>query len=138
MMTDFVPFVALWFSAFTSATLLPGSSEAALLWLVSAQPQQQTLAFCLAWSGNSMGSMVSYAMGRMLPNHKKPSEKALAYLSRYGAPTLLLAWVPLVGDALPLAAGWLRLNAWYSAFWLTLGKGLRYAILLYGATMFSA
>jgi membrane protein YqaA with SNARE-associated domain len=44
---------------------------------------------------------------------------------------LLLAWAPLVGDALCAAAGWLRL-AWLPCLgWMALGKGLRYALLLW-------
>jgi membrane protein YqaA with SNARE-associated domain len=46
--------------------------------------------------------------------------------------SLLLAWLPLVGDGLPIAAGWLRLNAWASCLMLLAGKFLRYGVLLAG------
>jgi len=57
-----------------------------------------------------------------------------AFLLRHGAPALLLAWAPLVGDALCAAAGWLRLPWLACALWMALGKGARYALLAWGAT----
>jgi membrane protein YqaA with SNARE-associated domain len=50
---------------------------------------------------------------------------------RYGTPALLLAWVPLVGDALCLAAGWLRLNWWQAALFMALGKFARYGVIAF-------
>jgi len=48
---------------------------------------------------------------------------------RRGAPVLLLSWVPLIGDALCVAAGWLRLNLWWSALFIALGKFGRYCVI---------
>jgi len=54
---------------------------------------------------------------------------------RFGAPVLLLSWLPVVGDPLCVAAGWLRLP-WIAAFmFIALGKGLRYAALIPAAGM---
>jgi membrane protein YqaA with SNARE-associated domain len=50
-------------------------------------------------------------------------------LQRYGAAALLLSWLPLVGDALCVAAGWLRLPWWSVVFFLCVGKTLRYLLL---------
>jgi len=48
----------------------------------------------------------------------------------YGAPSLLFAWVPpLIGDALCLAAGWLRLNWWQAALFMAIGKFARYWVI---------
>jgi membrane protein YqaA with SNARE-associated domain len=52
--------------------------------------------------------MTSYGLGRLVP--QKVDLKAVGMLKRYGAPLTLLAWLPLVGDALCVAAGWLRLH----------------------------
>lgn len=119
----------LWLSAFTSATLLPGTSEAALLAMHSAYPQQIAWIWAVAVCGNSLGSMVSYVMGRCLPVRRK-SSRAEMWLQKHGAWLLLLAWVPIVGDGLPVAAGWLRLPWLWCALMLTVGKALRYAVLL--------
>ena len=48
-----------------------------------------------------------------------------------GAPVLALSWVPLLGDALCVAAGWLRLPWWPCLLWLSLGKTARYAVLVW-------
>jgi membrane protein YqaA with SNARE-associated domain len=47
----------------------------------------------------------------------------------YGTPALLLAWVPLIGDTLCLAAGWLRLNPWHAALFMAIGKLSRYGLI---------
>ena len=74
--------------------------------------------------------MTSYLLGRLFPN--KVEMKALAQVKKYGTVALVMAWVPLIGDALPIAAGWLRLSWWKSLFWIALGKFLRYAAIAYG------
>lgn len=120
---------ALWLSAFTSATLLPGTSDAALLAFVAAYPQAADTAWLVATCGNVLGALVSYGMGYLLPQ-RRSDHRAVRWLQRYGVWALLLSWVPLAGDALPLAAGWLRLNPWLSALMLLAGKAARYALLL--------
>jgi membrane protein YqaA with SNARE-associated domain len=122
----FWPYLALAASAFTSATILPGTSEAAFAVFVQQYPHAWAGAWLLAGVCNGLGSMVSYGMGRLIPPKKQPSEKVLRWLRRWGVWSLLLAWLPLVGDGLPIAAGWLRLNAWASCLMLLAGKFLRY------------
>ena len=128
----FWPYLALAASAFTSATILPGTSEAAFAVFVQQYPHAWAGAWLLAGVCNGLGSMVSYGMGRLIPPKKQPSEKVLRWLRRWGVWSLLLAWLPLVGDGLPIAAGWLRLNAWASCLMLLAGKFLRYGVLLAG------
>lgn len=108
-------YLALIASAFTSATLLPGTSEAAYAAFMYQYPQHALGACLCAGLANGLGSMVSYYMGRMFPAKKRPSEKVLARIQRWGIWPLLFAWMPIIGDALPLAAGWLRLNALHCA-----------------------
>jgi membrane protein YqaA with SNARE-associated domain len=54
--------------------------------------------------------------------------KGLSTLQKYGGITLLLAWVPIIGDPLCVAAGWLRLNPWLCALFIAIGKFARYWI----------
>ncbi len=70
--------------------------------------------------------------GTAAARQKKPSEKTLRYFQRYGTWSLLLAWLPIVGDALPLAAGWLRLNWKICALMLITGKMLHYGLIGWG------
>ena len=117
-------------SAFVSATLFPGASEAVLLALVSSWPDALFAALTVATVGNTLGSMTSYAIGRFFP--KKVSNRALDWLQRWGVYALLLSWLPLVGDALPLAAGWLRIHWFKSLIFIMIGKAGRYTALAFG------
>lgn len=120
----------LWLNAFVAATLLPAASEAALLALVWQHPESAWLLWLTASGGNIAGSLTSYALGRFLPQRRAPSERSLRWLQRHGSAALLLAWLPLVGDVLPLAAGWLRLPFWPCLLYLSAGKAGRYALII--------
>lgn len=117
--------------SFLSATLLPGGSELALLALATQRPEQAAIAWLLATAGNTLGGMTTYGMARWLPPPRELKQLALA--RRWGAPVLLLAWAPIIGDALCAAAGWLRLPWLPSLLWMALGKGARYALVIAGA-----
>jgi membrane protein YqaA with SNARE-associated domain len=85
--------------------------------------------------GNTLGGLSSYLVGRLFPDPEKQSrergtaQRALDWTRRYGTPVLLLSWVPLIGDALCVAAGWLRLNAWWAALFIAVGKFARYYVI---------
>ena len=117
--------------SFLSATLLPGGSELALLAFVTRYPEATTESFVLATIGNTLGGMTTYWMARALPEPKDSSRLGLA--RRWGAPVLILAWAPVIGDALCAAAGWLRLPWLPSALWMSLGKAARYGVVIAGA-----
>ena len=127
----------LFVASFLAATLLPGGSEAVLLGVVALHPGQALPALLLATLGNTLGGMTTYWMGRALPAKKLgagDTVRHIAQLRRWGAPALLLAWAPLIGDALCAAAGWLRLHWLPCLFWMALGKGARYAVLAFVAS----
>ncbi|MDP1982510.1 MAG: DedA family protein [Sulfuritalea sp.] len=113
--------------------MLPGGSEAVLFAVIRLHPEQALPALVLATLGNTLGGMTTYGMGRLLPQHLAPEKSALA--RRRGPPILLLAWTPIVGDALCAAAGWLRLPWLPCASWMALGKAARYALVVAGAGM---
>jgi membrane protein YqaA with SNARE-associated domain len=138
----------LFLASFLAATVLPGGSEAVFVALLLAHPELAAPALLLATVGNTLGGMSTYALARLLPEkkvmHSGTQEggagetvrqaRIHAALLRHGAPALLLAWAPLVGDALCAAAGWLRLPWLACALWMALGKGARYALLAWGVT----
>ena len=74
--------------------------------------------------GNTLGGMSSYLVGRVIP--QKKDLPGLSTVQEYGAAALILSWVPILGDPLCVAAGWLRLNPWLSAAFMALGKFGRY------------
>ena len=118
----------LFLASFAAATLVPLSSEAALYAYLQAFPESKVLAVAVATVGNTAGGMTSYLVGRLVPARaqKKLSERALGWIRRYGAAATLLAWLPVVGDALVVAAGWLRVN-WLAALcFMAAGRLARY------------
>ena len=118
---------ALFFSSFLAATLLPGGSEAVLFGVLKLHPDQFWPALALATLGNTLGGLSSYLIGRLIPPTKPL--KGLNTIKRWGSPALLLSWVPFLGDPLCVAAGWLRLNAWWCALFIALGKFARYWVI---------
>lgn len=125
-------------SAFLSATLLPGSSEVVMIALITAYPTMAWPAFAVATIGNVLGCALTYAMGyaarqgleRFQRFRVQVSPAAMAKLQRLGPPSLFLAFLPLVGDALVLAAGWLKLPLGASFAWITAGKATRYLLVV--------
>lgn len=119
--------VGLFGSAFVSATILPGNSEAALLALLHFQPQTVVAAVVVATLGNVLGGLTTVWLGWRLP--AAPEGRAVRLARRFGPMSLLLSWLPLLGDALCGVAGWLRWPWWPVILWITLGKAARYALL---------
>jgi membrane protein YqaA with SNARE-associated domain len=130
----------LFFSAFASATVLPGSSEIVMSALVAAFPDIWLTAFFVALAGNVLGCVLTYWMGwggreglaRFSSVKVDLEHPRIQRLRRWGPPGLFLSFLPLVGDALVLAAGWLKMPFWTSMAWIAAGKGARYATLLLG------
>jgi len=120
-------------SAFISSTLMPGGSELALLYLDSQQLFDPLSLLITATIGNTLGGMSSWLIGWYLSSRTLDEKKyrpALMRIRRWGAPALLLSWLPLIGDPLCLVAGWLRLSFVKSLFFIALGKLLRYVVVL--------
>ena len=136
----------LFLASFLSATLLPGGSEAVLFAVIRLHPEQSAAALALATLGNTLGGMTTYGMARLLPSKFMrsgiPGDGAggtaayrLNALRRHGSPLLILAWTPIIGDALCAAAGWLRLPWLPCALWMAAGKAARYGLVVAGAGM---
>ena len=117
----------LFLSSFLAATLLPGGSEVVLFGALKLHPDKLWAALGVATLGNTLGGMSSYLIGRLIPSTKPL--KGLTSVRRWGSPILLLSWVPILGDPLCVAAGWLRLNPWWSMLFVALGKSARYWVI---------
>jgi membrane protein YqaA with SNARE-associated domain len=113
--------------SFIAATVLPFSSEAMLFAVLKLHPELFWPAVGVATLGNTAGGMVTYAMGRFIP-HKR-EHKVEPWVKKHGEPLMLLAWAPVIGDGLCLAAGWLRLAWWHCLIWMAIGKGARYLLI---------
>lgn len=127
-------------SALLSATILPGSTELVLTAKIIAFPALAWPAFAVALCGSSIGCALNFGMGQSARGgwerfkHIKVDveHSRIQRLRRWGPPVLVLSILPLVGDALVLAAGWLKMPFWQSLFWISLGKGARYLLLVLG------
>jgi len=129
----------LFVSSFISATLAPGGSELLLAYLLSRENEPAWLLWLVATTGNTLGGASSFVLGllvskgrlspeRLLPNK---NQKALTFLHCWGASALLLSWLPVLGDLLCVFAGWMRLSVLASVAAMSVGKGLRYAGVVY-------
>ena len=128
----------LFFSAFISSTLFPGGSEAVLAYLVSDATHPLYLLITVATIGNTLGAMTSWGIGRLVSIRysteklsNESQQKAVTRLQHYGSPILLLSWLPVVGDPLCVAAGWLRIHWLHSLVFIAVGKLLRYIVVVY-------
>jgi membrane protein YqaA with SNARE-associated domain len=129
---------SLFVSALLAATLLPGGSEAVLAYLASDAAYSSDTLLLVAALGNTLGGMTSWGIGRLIACKyparglvKPAQQQAVDRIQHWGSPLLLLSWVPLIGDPLCVAAGWLRIHWLMSLLFISIGKTARYAVLLY-------
>lgn len=129
----------LFVSAFLSATLLPGSSEAVLIGLLASAQGTPVALIAAASLGNIAGAVVNWGMGRYFlhfrdrswfPLKEATNARAQTWFARYGSWSLLFSWVPVVGDPLTLVAGVMQVP--FAKFLLVVGIGkvLRYAMIV--------
>lgn len=127
-------YLGLFLSSFLAATLLPLSSELVLGALLKQGFNPYSLLF-VATFGNVLGSVVNYGLGAFggrLILHKwwrmsdPEIQRAEKRFRKFGMFSLLLAWVPVIGDPLTVAAGILKINFFLFLLLVGLGKGLRY------------
>ena len=126
--------------AFLAATILPIGSEVVLVGLLL-NGFNPVLVVTVATIGNVMGSIVNYVIGyfgsvfiieRVLKIKPQTFERSRERFERWGKFSLLLAWVPIIGDPLTVIAGVLRINLWLFISLVTIGKLGRYIVVTYG------
>ncbi len=129
--------LSLFFISFFASTLLPLGSEWFLVVLLL-QGSNPIAAVAIATLGNSLGSETNYLIGyyggdwlteKLLRIDKKKQQRAESWFNRYGSWSLLLAWLPVVGDPLCLVSGMLKTPFIRFSLLVTTGKGLRYSFL---------
>ena len=119
---------ALFLISLLSATLLPMGSEPALFAVVKVNPGVFWPAMVVATLGNTIGGAITYGMGYGAKNvlAKERESRWFGWMQRFGPKTLLLSWLPVVGDPLCSLAGWLKMPFWPSLIYMAIGKFLRY------------
>jgi membrane protein YqaA with SNARE-associated domain len=127
------PEASLWslFAAtFLASTLIPLSSEVALFAVLKMHAELLWPALAVATLGNTLGGMSSYLIGRFIGSRKPLTQ--LERVRRWGAPVLLFAWLPLAGDALCVASGWLKLDWAAVMLFQAAGRLARYGVISIG------
>ncbi|MSS76814.1 MAG: DedA family protein [Methyloglobulus sp.] len=125
----------LFLSAFISSTIAPGGSEAVLAYMASTGTYRIEHLLLAATVGNTLGAMTTWGLG-MLAAKKYPlatllsadKQKALATVKSKGLLVLFFSWLPIVGDALCFAGGWLKLPVLSAFLIIMLGKFCRYLV----------
>ena len=119
---------ALFLVALVSATLLPMGSEPALFALVKLHPEMFWPAVLVATAGNTAGGAISWAMGFGAKKAfaEERQTRWFGWLQRFGPKTLLLSWLPVIGDPLCALAGWLKMPFWPCLLYMAIGKLARY------------
>jgi membrane protein YqaA with SNARE-associated domain len=134
-MIDITAYAGLFFSALIAATLLPMQSEAVLVGLIVASKQSPVLLIVVASLGNILGAVINWLMGRGIERFKDRTwfpakgavlERAQNWYSRYGKWSLLLSWLPIIGDPLTVIAGVMREPLRTFIVLVAIGKITRY------------
>ena len=129
----------LFLAAFSAATLLPGGSEAALLAMAALTDHSTMTLLVVASVGNILGSVLNYWLGRMalqyqdrkwFPASPATLAKAQDWFERWGLWSVLLAWVPIIGDPITVAAGVMRMHFILFVLLVSLSKVARYVAVL--------
>jgi membrane protein YqaA with SNARE-associated domain len=125
-------------SALISSTIAPGGSEAVLAYMVSEQFHAVALLVTVATIGNTLGALTTWWLGALTAKKfpaehvlDKNKQKALAWVRYWGQWSLLFSWLPVVGDGLCFAGGWLKLPLWSATILICIGKLVRYLFVAY-------
>ena len=132
-------YIFLFFSAFVSATLFPMGSEGVLVYLINSG-KIVTLLLLSATLGNSLGAVLNYYFGIKGSDYliekklltKKRLQQSIAIFNKYGAYSLLLSWVPIIGDPITLIAGMVKYNIKKFILIVAFAKFARYFVLAIG------
>lgn len=132
-------YLSLFISAFAAATILPAQSKALLAYQVSIPPDAVVQLIAVATLGNVLGATFNWCLGRLTENlrakkwfpvNEKQLQKAERFYGRYGRYSLLLSWVPIIGDPITIVAGILREPLLSFVLLVTIAKCARYVFVV--------
>ena len=130
--------LSLFFGAFLAATILPFSSELMLVAALKAGETSMPALVFVATLGNVLGAVVNWFLGGYLlhwvgkkyfPFSQNQIDTASTRFNKYGVWSLLLTWVPIIGDPLTFIAGMLSVRLLPFLVLVTIGKAARYAFI---------
>lgn len=136
-------YVGMLVAAFLAGSFFPFSSEAVMLGLLAAGLDGWQLVV-YGSIGNVAGGMFNYGIGRLgrldlveryLHVKKSDMDRARRFMAGHGAWIGFFAFLPILGSAITIMLGFLRSNIPISVISITLGKFLRYLVLIYGVKL---
>ncbi len=138
MQEESLGLLGLFISAFVSSTIAPGGSEAVLAYMISENGERVIDMVAVATIGNTLGAMTTLWLG-YLAAKKFPPEQVLSKkkqhsinsVKRWGSWILLFSWLPIIGDGLCFAAGWIKLSLLSAFLAILIGKAIRYTAIAY-------
>ena len=131
-------YLVVFLSAFLAATLLPAQSEAVLSFYILSAPQTVFALLLVATVENVLGSVVNWVLGiyatkfqnrKWFPATPSQIKRAEKFYHKYGRYSLLLSWVPFIGDPITVIAGVLREPVLSFLILVTIAKSARYIVL---------
>ena len=135
-----ISYFQLFIISFLAATILPLSSELVLSTMLLTDSFDKYLLFVVASFGNILGSSVNWYLGKKIlifkdkkwfPANERQIAEGEIYFKKYGIWSLLLAWVPIIGDPLTILAGVLRVNFFTFLLLVSISKISRYIFLIF-------
>jgi len=139
-MNNFLDLIFLFLSSFLAATIFPAQSELVLASLNIADNHDKFLLVAIATTGNVLGALVNWFIGYYLikfknkkwfPIQKRKIDKYSRFYQKWGVWSLLLAWMPIIGDPLTIIAGIFKTNIWLFLILVTIGKLSRYLFVIF-------
>lgn len=131
-------YFSVFISAFLAATILPAQSEAVLAYQLSSARSAVVALVTIATVGNVLGAILNWALGRFFTHYRDRRwfpiqthnlEIAERQYRKYGRFSLLLSWVPFIGDPITVVAGVLREPLWSFILLVTIAKSARYFVI---------
>ncbi len=126
----------LFLTCLLSATIVPLSSEAIVAGALLLG-YNHLIIVLVASAGNTVGGMISFYMGwlcrwewleRWFKVKREKLERIRQRINKYGIWAALLTWLPIIGDPIAIAMGFMRLNPWWTMLIMFLGKMARYIV----------
>lgn len=139
-MGNFTALCGLLLTAFAAATILPMQSEALLVGMLIKTDFWPWVLIAIASIGNILGSCVNWWLGTSLekfknrkwfPTSEQAFVRAQACYHRYGKWSLLLSWVPFIGDPITVMAGVMKERFLVFLLYVSVAKTARYLVLAF-------
>ena len=137
-MTDLLALLGLFATCLAAGSVVPIPSEAAFVALLLGSDFAPWTLVVIATAGNVTGSSVNWLIGRgaarlagrrWFPVSEAGLDRGRAWYHRYGRWSLLMSWVPIVGDPLTITAGVMREPFWSFLLIVSIAKFARYGVL---------